>query len=431
MEQKDLSWACCFLAWLLIVPLGCQKPPSPQVEKTGSGQAQVQTVVTAAPIQVSPPEIRRVKLGDESAGLSAVCIQGYPLIFTGQVFAEDDSGDAMPNDLTGQLTSAWSRLEAILEKAGSRKDMIVRLNLCVSHEDDVQQVIAFVRQQLASDSFPAVTLVVTPLPRAKARVAFDAIAYLEKQSEDVNAIRWSEGLSGPSDAIVCPPGGLVFFSGQPDKNPLPTAAESAIRALLATAEGLHVEKGDILQIRVFLQPISESPTVLEVLQRVFPEGTMPPVVFTEWIASAPVEIEMIARLPAQAVLGNDRVRFYNPPGAKPSATFSRVAIVQTDRLIFLPGMLSRKDGSGQEQVDDIFAQLTEGLRLTGSDFQHLAKATYYVVDKEASDAMDAIRKKLYNPDRPPAASKITVHGVGQAGRTVSLDMIAVPTAGPQ
>ncbi|MGQ9504012.1 MAG: RidA family protein [Thermogutta sp.] len=431
MEQKRLRRVCCFLAWFLIVPLGCQKPTSPSLEKPASDKEQGQTTVTAPPLQVSPPKIKRVKLGDDPAGWSAVCIQGYPLIFTGQVFAENGSGDGKASELTSELTSAWGRLEAILEKAGSQKDMIVRLNLSVSKEDDVPQVIAFVRQQLTSDSFPALTLVVTPLPREKARVAFDAIAYLDGQSTDVKAIRLSDGSNGPRDAVVCPPGGLIFFSGQPDKNPLPTAAENAITALLAAAKDLHVEKADIMQIRVFIQPISESPTVLEVLQQVFAEGPLPPVVFTEWIASAPVEIEMIARLSAQAVVGNDRVRFYNPPGVKPSPTFSRVAIIQTDRLIFLPGMLSRKEGSGQEQVNDIFAQMTEGLTLTGSDLQHMAKATYYVVDKEASDAMDAVRKKLYNPDRPPAASKVTVHGVGLAGRTASLDVIAVPAAGPQ
>ena len=140
---------------------------------------------------------------------------------------------------------------------------------------------------------------------------------------------------------------------------------------------------------------------------------------------------MVARLPAQSVSGSDVVRFYNPPGVKPSPTFSRVAVAQTDRLIFFPTLLSRKDASGQEQVKEVFDQLAEGLKQAGSDFRHLVKATYCMVDKEASDAIDAIRKELYDPARPPAASKVTIHGVGQAGRTVGVDMIAVPAGNAQ
>ena len=428
MDKKHLWWMGCFLACFLIGAAGCRKPSSVPVDEKGRTQPQGEVGATPGTIQISTPEVRCVKLGEQQEAPSAVCIQGYPLVFTGQVFAE--GRDATQDGFDAEIKLAWTRLEAVLEKAGSQKEKIVRLNFCISQESDAAQVVGFVRQQFTKDWLPAISMVVTPLPREKARVAFDAVAYVEEKAADLTRVRLSDEAVTPSDAVVSPPGGLVFFSGQPDKNPLPAAAENAMKALLETAENLHVEKRDILQIRVFLQPVSEASTVLKVLQQVFPEGTMPPVVFTEWIASAPVEIEMIARLPQQAVSGSDLVRFWNPPGVKASPTFSRVTIVQTDRLIFFPGFLSRKDGSGQEQVDDIFAQLTAGLSLTGSDLQHLAKATYYVVDKEASDAMDAVRKTLYAPDRPPAASKVTIHGVGQAGRTVSMDMIAVPAAGP-
>lgn len=428
MDKRHLWWIAQIIVCLLVVPAGCKKPSSPVDEKV-KVQPQSESAATPGSLQISPPQVRCVKLGEQEEAPSAVFIQGYPLVFTGQVFAE--AGNAAQDSLDAEIEAAWTRLESVLEKAGSQKDKIVRLNLCVSQEADAAQVIDFIRQQFAKDWLPAINMVVTPLPREKARVAFDAVAYADGQPTDLQIIRLSDDSSTPSDAIVCPAGGLVFFSGQPDKNPLPTAAENATKALLETAGSLHVEKKDILQIRVFLQPISEAPTVLKVLQQVFPEGRMPPVVFMEWIASAPIEIEMIARLPQQAASSGDLVQFWNPPGVKPSPTFSRVAIVQTDRLIFFPGFLSRKDGSGQEQVDDVFAQLTEGLKQTGSDFQHLVKATYYVVDKDASDAVDAARKKLYDPDRPPAASKVTIHGVGQAGRTVSMDMIAVPAANPQ
>jgi len=76
-------------------------------------------------------------------------------------------------------------------------------------------------------------------------------------------------------------------------------------------------------------------------------------------------------------------------------------------------------------VRDLFEQLREVLAATGSDLRHLAKATYYVTDEDASDALNKLRPEYYDPARPPAASKATVHGVGAADRTVSMDMIAV------
>jgi hypothetical protein len=48
-----------------------------------------------------------------------------------------------------------------------------------------------------------------------------------------------------------------------------------------------------------------------------------------------------------------------------------------------------------------------------------------VCDPDASRGFDIARPKFYDPEHPPAASLIMVHGVGQAGRTLTMDMIAV------
>ena len=61
---------------------------------------------------------------------------------------------------------------------------------------------------------------------------------------------------------------------------------------------------------------------------------------------------------------------------------------------------------------------------TGSDWKHLAKATYYVTDDEVSKAHNAIRPKYYDPERPPAASKAMVSKTGRPGvRYMDLDVI--------
>jgi hypothetical protein len=56
---------------------------------------------------------------------------------------------------------------------------------------------------------------------------------------------------------------------------------------------------------------------------------------------------------------------------------------------------------------------------------HLVKATYYVADKLADQEINAIRPTLYDPRRPPAASKLSVRGTGRTGKASTFDMIAV------
>jgi enamine deaminase RidA (YjgF/YER057c/UK114 family) len=76
-------------------------------------------------------------------------------------------------------------------------------------------------------------------------------------------------------------------------------------------------------------------------------------------------------------------------------------------------------------VGEIFDALGGIAKQTGSDLEHLVKATYYVTDADASRQLNELRPRYYNPLRPPAASKAMVRGTGQSGRTVTLDMIAV------
>jgi hypothetical protein len=55
------------------------------------------------------------------------------------------------------------------------------------------------------------------------------------------------------------------------------------------------------------------------------------------------------------------------------------------------------------------------------------KATYYVSDTAADRAINDIRPTLFDAERPPAASKISVRGTGRPGKGSTFDMIAVTT----
>ena len=105
--------------------------------------------------------------------------------------------------------------------------------------------------------------------------------------------------------------------------------------------------------------------------------------------------------------------------------FSRVALVHSPRQIFISGLFAQQEGRGQDQAIDVFDQLQNILDQTGSDLRHMAKATYYVCDDDSARGMDRVRLWRYDQDRPPAASKCLVHGVGHTSRTLTMDMIAV------
>ena len=91
-----------------------------------------------------------------------------------------------------------------------------------------------------------------------------------------------------------------------------------------------------------------------------------------------------------------------------------------------PSPYSERQWLGEfHQPSAIFGAVQKLLANTGSDLKHLAKATYYVASDDASNRLNEIRPRLYDPARPPAASKAMVTGTGIKGRKITLDMIAV------
>jgi enamine deaminase RidA (YjgF/YER057c/UK114 family) len=277
------------------------------------------------------------------------------------------------------------------------------------------------------DVRPAVTVVLTPLSHRDALVAVDAIAVTTGRDEAV-ALERCEAVAGDADcadAAIMSPGGVAYFSGQPERGGLAASAVAqSLSVLLERMAQLELAPSHVVQLKVFLTPASSADAVLNEVKRLFPGRRTPPVVFVEWIASAPVEIELIAHLPLPDTSAQT-VEHYDPPGVKPSPSFSRVALVRTKRQIHISGLSARSAGDGEAQARDVFAQLQTILAKTGSDMRHMAKATYYVSDDDASRGLDRMRREFFDPQHPPAASKVTVHAVGHSSRSLTIDMIAV------
>lgn len=385
-----------------------------------TGYASAQDAVT--------PSIQYVPL-DAPAGMSqAVIVQGMPLVHTRQLLALDREGNLVgEGNADRQIEQLLTNLEAVLKDSGSGMDKLVRVNVYALSTKTVTSFREHLANHLGPKVRPTITSVLTPLTHRKALVAIDAVAGAADGGKAV-ALKRCPSVVGDdrcADAAVLPRGGIAYLSGQPDDSTLTESAVTrSMSGLMTTLGHLKLGPKDVVHVKVFLRPATSAQEVLREVQAFFPGQITPPVVFVEWLAAVPVEIEMIARYPLSDKPAKDVV-YFTPPEVRPSNTFSKVALLQTERQIYISGIYARQPCRGEPQGLAVFEQLQEILTKTGSDMRHLVKGTYYVSDNDAARWVDRTRPLFYDPTCPPAASKLMVHAVGESGRTMTVDMIAV------
>lgn len=430
-------------------------------------------------------------LEPESPGQSAaVVVDDVPLIHTAQLLPILDPTDpALPatviqGDTAAQIARVYERLDQVLRSAGSSSGHIVKLNVYVANA----AVAAAVRADLSkrfSSAPPAVCWVETTLPLADAVFAVDAVAAapanlnansgakaganLENRptgssgahaaaskplSSDADSAAGSPasvptpsttgvaglGVAGPGVAIVkhaaiTPAGPRVYVAGQAEKGDLRTATRKTLESLDATLKFLRLEWADVAQVKSFVTPMTAVRDAEDESRRFFAGRNVPvpPLVWVQWQSGLPIEIELVAAAgrsqpnAAKATRPPD-VEFLTPPGMTTPTIYSRVTRTPAGPTIFVSGLYGSPQSSGGDQVERIFGQLKAVLAAADSDFEQLAKATYYVSDNDASAKLNELRPRYYNPRRPPAASKAQVAGVALPGATITLDMIAVPRA---
>jgi len=388
----------------------------------------------AAADSAAGPSIRYLPLGAPAGRSQAVVVDQAPLVFTRQLFSTDGDGALVgAGSAEKQSEQLLTNLETVLKAAGSGLDKLVRLHLYALSHEAAECVLEQLRKRVDPEVRPAVTIVLTPLPHREALAAADAIAVAASAGRGRTLVGPKvaadfgprTGAAVRADAAILPPGGVAYLSGVPAAGGLTeSAVTKAMNILLNTLRQLNLSPADIAQIKVFLAPASSAEEVLRQIDPLFADQPTPPVVFVEWLASVPVEIELVAQLPPQAKK-QPALEFFTPAEFRPSPAFSRAALVRGQRQIFTSGLSPRIEGTIGAQTRDVFRQLQEIAATAGSDMGRLAKGTYYTSADNASHALNKVRPEFFDPARPPAASKVMVHGVGQAGRTITIDMIAV------
>jgi enamine deaminase RidA (YjgF/YER057c/UK114 family) len=370
------------------------------------------------------PALEYVEPDDSSGTSKAVVVRNGALAHTAQMLPLDEKGGIVgKGDAERQIQRVLDNLAGALREAGSGLDRVVRIHVCAARPEIVDRVRQAFSHRFSGPAKPAATFMVGTPAHPEALVAMDAVA----SASPVDSVRRlrSEalpGAPGTTHVAVLPAGPAVFVSGQTSQGELAEATRKTLAGLRETLSHFGLKDEHVVQVKAFLRPMSDASVVEKEITAFYGGGSVPPIVFVEWTLDPPIEIELVAAgTPPDD--GLDSVRFLTPPGVKASPVFSRVARVDRGRLIYVSGLYG--SGDAQAQVRGIFGSLQGILGKTGGDFRHLVKATYYVSDGLTTDQLGKLRLEYYDPERPPAASKAAVRGVGLEGRTITVDMIGV------
>ncbi len=369
--------------------------------------------------------LKRIQPSAKQGLSQAVIIEGAELLHTTQLLPMDSRGNIQGGCTADQTAAILKMLDAIIAQMGTSKSSLVKLNFYLKTDSDRQVVINKLNDWLDEVNLPAVSFVQTRLPNLKAKVALDAVIASSKQSTVSKETSVSQ--SCPEVAIL-PRGDVVYVSGQAEKGDLKEATGKTLESLLRSIQQMGLDRRNIVAYKCFVPSMEQIGIVNAQIAEFFDGESIPAVSHVEWTAGSayPIEIEMIASAPVSQ--SSQSVTYFTPEGMKASPVYSRVARIHGDKRIYISGLYSSRPGNGEEQTRDIFKTLDSLLKQSGSDFNHLAKATYYVSDSDASSQLNKLRPLYYDPKRPPAASKAMVKGVGRQQRSLSLDMIAAPVA---
>jgi enamine deaminase RidA (YjgF/YER057c/UK114 family) len=379
-------------------------------------------------------DITSLRPDPRSGSAGAVVVQDVPLVHTAQLLPLDAGGRVVsPDDATAQARRVVEVLKEVLASSDSSLGRLVRVNVYATRRDHLAVVRDVLARELAGvKNLPSVTWSVTPLPKAGAAVALDGVAVAGNASCESVHRRRVDGVSemcGPTHAAVLPPGTAVYISGMAGKGDMTAATRSAMEQLAGTMEGLGLSLDDVVHVKTFLRPMSDSEASTRAIVAFFGGRTPPPITHFAWTLDDPIEIELVVAGKGLSIPAADpgAVQYYNPPSVEASRYFSRVAIFRGGPRIFTSSVVSGAPDDLQADVRGMFGELESLLREAGSDLRHMVKATYYVRNDEASQAHTRARAELYDPQRPPAASKAGVEDTGFEGRASVVDMIAVPS----
>ncbi len=374
--------------------------------------------------------IRYIGNAESTDGSSAVVVNEVPLAHTSQFLPLNKNGNLVGrNDLEKQLEQVFQNIGIALKAAGSDPDRLVKINSCIARTDLMPKVKQFLRSRFKPGRRPAVSFVVGDLTHPDALIGMDVIAVAAtsgKQLEYLKPAGLWRAQQQQAHVSVLPAGGVVYVSGQAAKGKIAEATRETLKQLESTLHHLGLKKEAIVQIKSFICPASDIKIVEKEMADFFDGLTIPPTVYVDWLSTSPViEIELIAATPAGLQKPVKQIDFITPPGMTASPVYAKVTRVNYGEKVYFSSLYGENVNDAKAEVAGIFTAMENIAKQSGTDFSHLAKATYYVSNDSTSNELNEIRPRYYKADSPPAASKAKVKGVGLEDKGICIDMIGV------
>lgn len=130
---------------------------------------------------------------------------------------------------------------------------------------------------------------------------------------------------------------------------------------------------------------------------------------------------LLAAVPAAAQATRPTVEYYQPFGA-PTRPFSPA--VRVGNLVFLAGQIgTAADASGPvvpggvgPQTKQIMENIATVLKAIGLTMDDVVKCTVFMADMAEWDAMNAVYRTYFKPDRLPARSALGANGLALGAR---------------
>lgn len=380
-----------------------------------------------AQINNENPMIKQIQASSTTGSSKAIIVDNVPLAHTTQILPLNKNGKVIgKGNIHKQVNQIFKHIGSVLKEAGSEVDDIVKINVYTSGNGLIPEIEKRLSHKFRNKTKPAVSFVTGDLGHREADVAMDVIAISNIRSDKVRYFHSPDLYPGSSAHVsVLPEVGVTYVSGQADDGDLTQATRGTIKQLEATIKHLGITKDQVIQIKSFMQPMTDINMVEKEFANFFEGHTVPPLVFVNWVSKNPViEIELIAASPENSKNAN-QLSYITPPGMTASPIYSKVVQINRGKKIYISSIFGDSLNEPGKQTAEIFKSLKEILNDAGSDFMHLAKATYYVSDNEASVSLNEIRPGFYDSKRPPAASKAMVKGVGVNNMSINIDMIGV------
>ena len=212
------------------------------------------------------PDIQYAQTSRLKGSSDAVIVKNVPLVHTSQIFSLDKRGKfVFKDELQKQIGQIFGNLSKALKIADSGIDQVVKLNIYLKNSTLISEVQTEIGRRFKSGKLPAVSYVTGNLSYPDALISIDAIAVSTNSSD--NNVKYFN--SGSTQVSILPPGPVVYVSGQAAKGNLTEATLNTLKQLEESLHFLGLEKRDIVQIKSFINPISDLSTVQNVMEEFF------------------------------------------------------------------------------------------------------------------------------------------------------------------